>query len=175
MNRSWLGPLDQIGYLVSNIEESAGRWQRHFGLGPWTVFRNVSMQGRYRGEPVTVTMDVGLAYQGSVQIELIQVTNSSPSPYRDAEGRALKGMHHIAWVVEDLEQAVVRLQAGGLQVIFEAANAASKVAYLEDPAEPGALYEVIYGAGMREMIQQGIAAARDWDGSNPVQEIDLAQ
>ncbi|GAB2461181.1 VOC family protein [Comamonas humi] len=175
MSRAWLGPLDQIGYLVDNLEAGVQRWQRHFGLGPWTVFRNVSMQGRYRGEPVTVTMDVGLAYQGSVQIELIQVTNASPSPYRDAQGRALSGMHHMAWVVEDLEQTVARLQAGGLQVVFEASNAASKVAYLEDPAEPGVLYEVIHGAAMREMIRQGIAASRDWDGSNPVQEIDLAQ
>jgi len=35
------------------------------------------------------------------------------------------------------------------------------------------LYEIIHGIGMRELIQQGIAAARHWDGTDPVHIIDV--
>ncbi|MCO5401598.1 VOC family protein [Ralstonia soli] len=164
-----LGPIDQVGYLVSDLEQSIHRWVAHLGVGPWTVFRDVTLEGRYRGKPVTVTMDVALAYQGNTQIELIEATNNAPSPYRDAEGKPVLGMHHVAWVVDDIDAALTRLTADGLTVVFEAENPATRVAYLEHRDEPGVVYEVIQGAGMREMIRYGIAAAQSWDGSNPVQ------
>jgi catechol 2,3-dioxygenase-like lactoylglutathione lyase family enzyme len=174
MSSAFLGPIDQIGYLVDDLEQSIGSWRQHFGVGPWTVFRNVSLEGKYCGEPVTVTMDVGLGYQGALQIELIQVTNAAKSPYRDEQGRAIHGMHHVAWVVTDIDRAISHLTATGLRVVFEASNPATRVAYFEDEAEPGVFYEVIQGTGMRELIQQGIAAARNWDGSDPIHVIDTA-
>lgn len=174
MKTTRFGTVDQIGYLVSNLDQSIGRWLTHLGVGPWMVFRNVSMNGTYRGQPVTVTMDVGLAYQGDTQIELIQPTNDSPSPYRDARGQPILGMHHVAWVVDDIDTAIERLTGNGLQMVFNAANPATRVAYFEDANEPGVRYEVIQGPGMRDMIRQGIAAARDWDGTDPVLVIDTA-
>lgn len=166
------GTVDQIGYLVGDLDQSIDRWLRHLGVGPWMVFRNVAMNGSYRGQPVTVTMDVGLAYQGDTQIELIQATNDSPSPYRDALGQPILGMHHVAWVVDDIDAAIEHMTGKGLQVVFEASNPATRVAYFENAAEPGVLHEVIQGHGMREMIRQGIAAARDWDGTHPIHVID---
>lgn len=168
------GPIDQIGYVVQDLDRARTRWQQHLGLGPWTVYRNVALQGHYRGGPTEVTMDVALAYQGTVQIELIAVTNHAPSPYRDAQGQLRQGMHHIAWIVDDLAPAVAALEATGMQVVFDAGNAATHVAYLEDPAEPSVLYELICGAGMRQMQQQGIEAAQHWSGTHPVHEIDFA-
>ncbi|WP_223504307.1 VOC family protein [Pseudomonas sp. BF-R-24] len=173
MSSALLGPISQIGYLVESLEQSMERWRQHLGVGPWTLFRNVSLQGKYRGEPVTVTIDVGLAYQGDIQIELIQVTNDAKSPYRDAEGHPIRGMHHVAWVVDDFDQTLARLTATGLQMVFEASNPTTRVAYLENESEPGVLYEIIHGIGMRGLIQQGIAAARHWDGSDAVHIIDV--
>lgn len=175
MKTTRFGTVDQIGYLVSNLDQSIDRWLTHLGVGPWTVFRNVSLNGSYRGQPVTVTMDVGLAYQGDTQIELIQATNDSPSPYRDTHGKPILGMHHVAWVVDDIDAVIERMSGNGLRMVFEASNPATRVAYFEDAAEPGVLYEVIQGHGMREMIQQGIAAARDWDGTAAIHVIDTTR
>lgn len=172
MKKAPFGTIDQIGYLVGDLEQSIDRWMTQLGVGPWMVFRNVTLTGHYLEQPVTVTMNVGLAYQGDTQIELIQATNDSPSPYRDAHGQPILGMHHVAWVVDDIDAAIERLSADGLQMVFEASNPATRVAYFENASEPGIRYEVIQGAGMRELIQQGIAAARDWDGTHPVQVID---
>lgn len=72
------GAIDQTGILVEDLDASIARWIDHSGVGPWTIFRNVRMDGSYRGEPTLVTMDVGLSYQGEMQIELIQVTNDAP-------------------------------------------------------------------------------------------------
>lgn len=168
MKPGLFGSIDQVGYLVDDLEHSIHRWVAHLGVGPWTVFRGVTLEGRYRGKPVTVTMDVALAYQGNTQIELIKSTNNASSPYRDADGRPVLGMHHVAWVVDDIDAAVARLTANGLTVVFEAENPATRVAYLEHEQETGVLHEVIQGAGMREMIRHGIAAAQSWDGTNPI-------
>ncbi|AOR70454.1 glyoxalase [Burkholderia stabilis] len=174
MNDPVLGPIDQLGYVVANLDTSVARWRARHDLGPWTVFRNVRLDGRHLGEPVTVTMDVGLAYRGDLQIELIHVTNDSRSPYRDAHGQPLVGLHHVAWVVDDLDAALAQLTARGLRVVFEAHNPSTRVAYLDDADDPGVRVEIIEGAGMRDMIAHGISEARTWDGANPVRIIDVA-
>ena len=168
------GAIDQIGILVDDLDASINRWIDHSGVGPWTVFRNVALDGQYRGEPTRVTMHVGLSYQDGVQIELIEATNDAPSPYRADDGSRLLGLHHIARIVDDLDAAVETAVAGGMEVLFTAHNPATRVAYLRVPGEPGQLFEFICGPDMRGMCEAGMAAARDWDGSDPVTVIDFA-
>ena len=165
------GQIDQIGYLVEDLDAAIGFWIDRFGVGPWTVFRNVALDGVYKGQAGVVTIDVGLSYQGNVQIELIQATNDTPSPYRDAAGGRLLGIHHTAHIVDDLDAAVARATGDGMRVVFEASNPATRVAYLASDSQPGLLAEFIMGPGMREMADAGIAAAKAWDGSNPVVEM----
>lgn len=173
MGHASMGPIDQIGYVVANLDTSIARWTRRTGLAPWTVFRNSRLEGMYRGSSTGVILDVALAYQGGVQIELIEVRSDTPSPYAQS-GRLLTGIHHVAWVVDDLDRSITAAEERGLVAVFTAANAAVRVAYLESPGEQGVLYELIEGQGMREMIAAGVAASAQWDGTDPVNEIDLA-
>ena len=168
------GTVNQIGILVDDLDASIDRWISMLGVGPWTVFRNARLDGNYRGRKGVVAMDVGLAFQGDVQIELIKITNETPSPYRDASGRPLKGMHHIAWLAEDLDAAVRRAVGDGLKLVFEGNGVGTRVAYLEAPDEPGILFEFIESDAMPAMFRDGIPAARNWDGSNPVTVINMA-
>lgn len=163
--------IDQIGHVVADLDEAVARRLRIFGIGPWLVFRGVTLEGSYRGKPTQVTIDVGLAWRGDVQIELIAVKSSSPSPYQDENGLPLCGLHHLAWVVEDLDATVEEGCRRGLVEVFRATNPATRVAYMEDPAEPGLYYEFIAGQGMRAMMEAGIRDADGWDGSSPVREI----
>ena len=125
MNDPMLGPIDQIGYVVADLDRSIARWRKRHDVGPWTVFRNVRLDGFHLGEPVTVAMDVA-AYRGDLQIELIRVTNEARSPYRDTHGQPLVGLHHVAWVVDDLDAALARLTSRGLRVVFDARNPATR-------------------------------------------------
>jgi hypothetical protein len=83
-------------------------------------------------------------------------------------------MHHVAWFCDDVAADVARAQARGLNPCFEAANEVTRVAYLEDPREAGLLLEFIeMNAAMRAGFEARLSAARGWDGSDPVQVIDL--
>lgn len=169
------GPIRQIGYIVEDLDASIQHWIDTTGVGPWTVFRNVSMNATYHGEPTMVTLHVGLAYQNDIQIELIQPTNEARSPYRAANGDLVLGAHHIAWLTDNLESAVAQAEAAGMRTVFRAENPSTRVAYLEMAGEPGVRFEFIESAATAQLIEQGIAASRHWDGSNPVQVIDFAK
>lgn len=164
-------PLFQIGHVVADLDAAIARRLRIARVGPWMVFRNVVLDGAYRGAPTQVTIDVGLAWRGDVQIELIEVKSATPSPYQRADGTPLTGLHHLAWIVDDLDSAVAEGEARGLREVFRAGNENARVSYMEDPGEPGVLYEFIDSEGTRAMAGPAIAEAAQWDGRDPVREI----
>ncbi|MDT0577078.1 VOC family protein [Croceicoccus sp. F390] len=167
------GPIAQIGMVTDDLDASIARWIDTMGVGPWTVFRNVTLTGQFRGRDTLIRMDVGLAYQGDTQIELIHVTNGAASPYLAPDGTALLGMHHVAWLTDDLDALLVNALADGLQIAFRAESPGTRVAYLEMPGETGVFFEFIESAQTRQLIADGIAATKNWNGSDPVQIIDF--
>jgi catechol 2,3-dioxygenase-like lactoylglutathione lyase family enzyme len=176
MSVSAFGPVRQVAYLVEDLDGSVARWARFAGIGPWTIYRNVSMHGAYHGQATEILMDVALSYQDELQIELIRPHGGSVSPYQDGSGRILVGMHHIAWFTDDLERDKAKARERGMRIGFEAENAASKVAYFDSPDEPGLLFEFMLATPMLlEGFAQGVAASRTWDGQTAVlQDFDFA-
>ena len=177
MNAQSFGSIGQVAYLVEDIDESVANWARYSGIGPWTVYKNVTLDGWWKGQDVKITMNVGLSYQDEVQMELIQVVSAGPSPYHDDDGSRIVRMHHMAWLTENFDADVEKAKARGLTQVFRAANAASKVTYFASPAEPGILWEFIEVTPMLKAgFDHGIAASRAWDGKEPIlQLIDFSQ
>ncbi len=175
MNAKTFGPIRQIAYLVENLDAAIRHWIDFAGVGPWTVYKNASMRGHFRGVETVVNMDVGLSYQGELQIELIRVTSRTPSPYQDAAGRTLVGMHHIAWHSRDIDGDVAKAEERGLTPAFVVSNGAVRVAYMESAQEPGLLLEFIEAAPIvLEGFAAGVKASREWDGArDPIQIIDF--
>ena len=172
MNRKTYGPIRQIAYIVEDLDAAIRHWIAFAGIGPWTVYKNTSMRGHCRGADTTVKMNVGLSYQDEAQIELIQVTSRTPSPSQDASGRSLIGMHHIAWLSQDIDGDVARARQRGLVPAFEASNGVVRVAYMESAAEPGLLLEFIEAAPVvLESFASGIKAAQEWDGGKAVAQV----
>jgi hypothetical protein len=169
------GPIRQVGYVVADLTASVRQWQRSLGLGRWCCFRNVALAAQYRGRATTVKMNVALGYQDELEIELIEPTSFVDSPYIDAAGRPEVGPNHLAWFSQDLDADVARAHARGLEAVFLAHNAVTRVAYLEPPGEPGVRFELIeYTADGLESWRERVRAARAWDGSLSVIEVDLA-
>lgn len=172
MNPKAFGPIRQIAYVVADLEASMRHWADTAGVGPWTVYRNTRLEGQYRGAPTTVKIHVGLSYQDEVQIELIQVTSRTPSPYQDEAGAALLGPHHVAWHSRDLEGDVQRARARGLQLSFAGGNGLVRVVYLHAPQEPQTRFELIEAVpAVLEGFAAGVEASRRWDGSGNVLQV----
>lgn len=48
------------------------------------------------------------------------------------------------------------------------------MAYLEMEDQPGMMFELIESLITRQLIKDGIAATKSWNGKNPIHIIDLA-
>ncbi len=171
------GAVRQVGYLCTDMHARIRAWQEQLGVGPWTLIRNVTLHCEYRGEPSRPVIDVGLAYRGDLQIELIQPRNDAPSPYREPLQRGITGVHHIAHLCDDIDADVERALASGMRMVCDIRQpAGDRYVYLDSAAlGDGVLIELLDNNAMQQaMVRDGIAAAREWDGKPEIVEVDYA-
>ncbi len=103
MGASWLGPVRQISYTTDDIDRLAAFWETQVGIGPFSIFRGLTLAMEYEGKPVAVPVDVGLTVHGGVLIELMQVMSDGPSPFHDTLNRPIIGLQRLASVSTDIE------------------------------------------------------------------------
>ncbi len=170
---AWAPGVDQLGFVVPDIEESMAYWAEALGVGPWFYLRRSATKNLYfRGERTPVVSSTALAQAGGVQVELIQLRNDVPSAYRDVNPHGPGSLHHLGYFVEDYQGALAAREAAGLELVqYGDAGPAIHFCYLGDPKRQGLLVELIEIGGLRPFFAQIADAARSWDGRDPVREI----
>lgn len=80
--------INQLGYVVDDLEKAALAHSKLFGSGPFVHFTPPAPERTlFRGEEVKNTMEVAYGMYGDLQIELIKPTSSDPTPYTVPSGR----------------------------------------------------------------------------------------
>lgn len=171
------GPVRQLGYVVQNLDQAVEAWSRQLGVGPWTIMRNVELSSVYRGEPSRPVIDLALAYRGEQQIELIQQTNDAPSPYRPFIERGHYGLHHFAFLAEQIDEAAAQGQAAGLQMVCDIRmpGGNGRYVYFASPVQGEQTYvELLQATGMmKQMFAAGMLASKEWQGELKPMVFDL--
>ncbi len=174
--KEW-GPVRQLGYVVENLDKAVEAWTEHLGVGPWMIMRNIELHSVFRGVPSRPTIDLALSYRGEVQIELIHQTNTANSPYRAFYDKGHYGLHHIAFLVEDIDGAVASGQAAGLKVACDINMPAGGGHYVYfDSAVPGeqTYIELLQASGMmKQMFAAGMQSAREFQGEGKPMEFNM--
>ncbi|MCB1616566.1 MAG: VOC family protein [Pseudomonadales bacterium] len=169
------GPIRQVAYLTNDIEASMHAWVKQSGVGPFTWYRNFSMPAVHKGQETTVSLEVGIAYRGNMQIELIQQTNDAPSPYRSFFEKGQMGLHHLAYVTDDIERDMQRAKQAGFDIITTISAPVGRYAYFQDPAMPENYFEFLeVTPDLNKYWEHCIEEAGRWDGSNPVRLMDMS-
>ncbi len=108
----------QVAVVVKNLDESMKKYWEVCGVGPWTV---------YDFNPTTVSdmiiddkredyaMRLAVCSVGKVQWELIEPLDDK-SIYSDFLKRHGEGLHHVAFGVENYDQAVAHFRGKGIGV-----------------------------------------------------------
>ncbi len=146
------------------------------GVGPWWGFRNVSVTSDLKGTKSDVKMNVGLAFQSGVQIELIQQTNDALSPYSAFyETDARQTLHQIAYFAKDINAAVSRAEGIGMQEVGSITTLlGTRYVYMDSPAMRGLVIELMeIHDGFEEEYERNSAEAERWDGSDPYRLVSL--
>jgi catechol 2,3-dioxygenase-like lactoylglutathione lyase family enzyme len=134
-----LRPIHQLGYVVSDIEKASEHYASVFGIGPFSPAMEVDMSGAiYRGKPTQTKIKVAFAKSGDLELELIQPVEGE-NPYFDYLASHGDGIHHLAFLVDDMEPILEDYAARGLEPTFHHDMGVMDFAYF-DTSEAGGLW-----------------------------------
>lgn len=146
-----LGPPDQVSFAVADMARAVSVLSPLFG--DFDVRESVLEPGsvRYRDRETGARLRLGVCQSGAVEIELVEVLEGDwPTvDHIDLHG---PGLHHVRFMVDDLDNKSAQLQAAGFgEVLRGVSPQGSQFAYLEAPA--------VLGPTMVELLQPRAAAA----------------
>ncbi len=133
-----LTAIDHVGVAVASIDEALPLYRD--GLGMTLVHREtVAEQG----------VDAALLDVGDSHVELVAPLSSETPVGRFLAARG-SGLHHVAYRVTSIEDALAGCQAAGLRLIDETPRTGirgSRVAFLHPRATGGVLTEIVQPKG----------------------------
>jgi methylmalonyl-CoA/ethylmalonyl-CoA epimerase len=129
-----LPALDQVGFVVRDLEDGAERFRSFLGVGPWAVweFEPPALSERtYRGAPAQFTMRIAIATVGDLMLELIE-PGDGPSVHRDFLDDHGEGLHHVAcFSFGDTDRVIETMSDAGAPVVQRGRFGDSTFTYLD--------------------------------------------
>lgn len=140
-----LGPPDQVSFAVADMAQAVSALSPLFG--EFDVRESVLAPGSivHRDREAGARLRLGICQSGPIEIELVEVLEGD-WPTVDHVDRHGPGLHHLRFVVDDLDATSSRMQAAGFgEVLRGVSPRGSRFAYLEAPA--------VLGPTMVELLQ----------------------
>jgi len=128
-----LPPLDQIGFVVTDIEQA----MREYGalFGDWHVFDADITDADLRGKSASCKLRIAMAKSGDVEIELIEVL-AGQSPHSEFLAQGKSGVHHLRFRTENMAKQIKDAQRFGYQPVwYKALSEDMLFCYLEKPGD----------------------------------------
>jgi hypothetical protein len=171
-------PTDQTvfqnAWVVDDFEIAAMKWVDIFNIGPFFLGEYGAgeiVDVSYRGQPAEMTMLVGIAQAGPIQIELIQPMMDGPNCYRDTVKPGENKFHHVCVWTDDLEADLKHYNDKGCVTANKGTVKAMDVgfAYVDTQAELGCMMEMLErNEAVNEIFKMVAAAGTNWDGKDPI-------
>jgi len=125
--------IDHLGIAVSSIEQGKSLWTDALGL-------------KFEGAETVEEQKVTTAFfpVGESEVELLESTAPDGPVAKFLEKRG-EGIHHIAFRVENLEEALAELKEKGIKLIDEKPRkgaGGARIAFLHPKATNGVLVEL---------------------------------
>lgn len=170
---SELGEVMQLAFVPTDFDAAIRYWTQTMGVGPFFLLPDVQLSpGKYCGERSDPLFTMAIGYWGNIQIELIRPENDAKSIYSTEYG-VRDRLHHVCLLVDSIDEARQRCEAVSARIIFEApVGDAGGVIYADPGAGPGNLVELLQPQpGTRELFAMMQAAAKNWDGKDPLRSV----
>ncbi len=109
-----------VGIIVSDLDRAISYYSS-LGAGPFERLKSRLVEERWLGRPVdrsVMKAEVRMGRVGSLPVELIQPI-SGGSIWQEFLEQNGEGLHHLAFLVDDLDAAVSNAVANGAKVIRE--------------------------------------------------------
>lgn len=155
-----------MGYVVSDIHETASIWSEAFGVGPFVLMERVAFDMvNYYDQPATYEHSVAFVLWGSTTVELMQFHGAvEPESLATKMATPSNRLNHIGYSVADIEAERLRLEALGAETFLRARTGDIEgvvlwVPHLGHSVE--LLADTDFVRGFSPMLQ---TITDDWDG-----------
>jgi catechol 2,3-dioxygenase-like lactoylglutathione lyase family enzyme len=141
----------QYALVVRDVKKT-GDYYQNLGFGAMPFDRNISVDRAYRGKPGKFEMYLGWWRWPNVTFEWIQplVGPSVYDEYLEAHG---EGLHHLAFEVKDMDEAVKLLEAKGAPASqtggWDSPGSKGRFAYLDTEPYGGVTIELLWNAASK--------------------------
>jgi len=139
-----LPPIDQVGYVVRDLDETTRRYAALFG--PFSFMDSPLSGVLYRGKPADVHLRLAFGTCGNLEMEFIAVL-SGASPHAEFLAAGREGIHHVRYRVPDCDATIAALRGEGFAPIWYHDMGFAKFAYLEHASRDGVLIELLEMSG----------------------------
>jgi methylmalonyl-CoA/ethylmalonyl-CoA epimerase len=140
--------LGQIGILVRDIPEAVVYYTKLLNIRTWYRSNTVKHEAIYRGKNIKPEVDIVIAFQGAVEIELIQMKGREDNVYSDMIRKCGGGIHHLGFMVSGYDKKIEAIKENGIEilqsgVITTKGSAITRYAYLDTIGQCGIISEFI--------------------------------
>lgn len=136
----------QYAFVVRDVHKVAAFYEG-LGFGGMPIDHNISVNRIYRGKPGKFEMYLGWGRFGDVPFEWIQ-SLVGPSVYDEYLKAHGEGLHHLAFDVKDMDQAVRSLEAKGAPPSqtggWDSPGSKGRFAYLDAEPHGGVTIELLW-------------------------------
>jgi catechol 2,3-dioxygenase-like lactoylglutathione lyase family enzyme len=133
--RLGLGPIDQVGYVVEDIDAALPLYEAIFGR--FDLSEAPLSDCTFRGRSQDCHLKLAINSSGPVEVELIQVLQGE-TPHSEHLRAHGEGLHHVRFRTSALDEALERLAKEGFATIwYKRLGPDLAFAYVEVPAELG--------------------------------------
>jgi catechol 2,3-dioxygenase-like lactoylglutathione lyase family enzyme len=111
--------INQVAIVVWDLERVAQNFWNILGIGPWEIYNwepPLVYDRKYHGQPGWARERIALVKVGGVQIELVQPVEGD-SIYRDFLLEQGEGLHHMNFLVDDVDETAATLTRQGFPSI----------------------------------------------------------
>ncbi len=129
-----LPPVNQVGFVVKDLDQAIALYTPMFG--DFTQMDAPDMEWDYRGSAEVSSLRLAFANSGDVEIELIEWV-SGKTPHKEFLDAGREGMHHLRFIVDNLDQSVAEAAEHGYESIWQKRfGEGLAAAYLERAGDP---------------------------------------
>ncbi len=144
-----LPEVGQIGYVVTDVPNTITYYKDAFGISPWMLLDERPEPCVERGKEVHPLLRIALAYEDSVQLELIQVMEGETFHLNQVkEGKESKEeAHHLGFMIQNINKRLDDCHKMGIEILqrgtIKDSGLTIDYAYLDTVDQVGIIIELL--------------------------------
>ncbi len=114
--KSPFAKVHHVGVVVKDMKKALAHYSS-LGIGPFEPLKLSPAEGFLRGKSLISTPIISMGEVGGIVMELLQPTEDESliKEFYEAKG---EGIHHIAFLVDDIDKETEKLVQQGFKVLF---------------------------------------------------------